>query len=237
MFNVDGYGVYLTNEGSNGDSAHHSVYAMFMKSVLDPANIPAGYAMMEKFAKDGGYARHPTRETNDFTRDQFTPFLAYSSIFGIDTKVMNYYKDVMRNDGIFFNDHDSSGYEKEWWNRDWMDPATRGIYLRGLHQKSWKLYLTDLHLLSSVVFRVIKVQNTPSKTADENLQLHLLVAKLKHSTFISDYAAKFYFKNRPDNDGGIGWRGAILDFWSRNGTYLPDMVPLAIGALEQAFGF
>lgn len=237
-FIVDEYGVLRSNENSNGDSAHHSMFYCIMRSILDPAQIPAGEVMLEKFAKDGGFARHPIRETNDFSRDQFTPFLAYNSMFlnGQNQHVNDYYKKIMANGGIFFNSHDSGGTVKEWWNRDWMDPATRGLYLRGQKDFSYKLWLTDFHQLTGVIFRIIQVRNEPDSTADENLQLHLLTAALKHPTFISKFSAKIYFKYRPDNRGGRGWRGSILDFWSRNGTYFPGIVAPAIAAIEKVFG-
>lgn len=239
MFNYDSHGVILSNDGSNGDSAHHSIYVMFMKSVLDSNHIPTGEEMMERFYKDGGYARHPIRETNDFSRDQFTPFLAYNAAFlqGQNQHVNEYYNKIKANWGFFFNEYTSGFEKKPWWNRDLLDPATRGLFLRGQAKKSWKLYFTDLHFFTSIVFRIIKVWNDPNSTADENLQIHLLVGKMRHETWLMKLSAYVYFKYRPDNDGGKGWRGAIADFWDRGGTYWPDLIPLTISAIEKVFKF
>lgn len=245
-FNWDKYNVLLTNEGSNGDSAHHTAYYWFLKAILgqsiDVMSTRQFYVtkwIHTDGVEDIEMRRHPDRVTTDFSRDQFTPFLAllpYDSMN--DWRTAEYYDKVVANKLIFFNSHDSSGPEKEWWNRDILDPATVGLYLRGIRNKgSLWLWLTDLHLLSAVWFRIKKVKKEgPDSTADENILLHLIVAKTRFPTKISDYAAKYYFKNRPDNDGGKGWAGAHYDFWTRNGTYIPGMPNLVFQVVKKVFG-
>lgn len=237
--NWDRDGLLISNQGSNSDSAHHTAFYLMMVCLLDRSLINRSEETLMRFSKDGLFTRHPSREPNDFSRDQFTPFLAFNAVFlkNKNDTINNYYKKVIQNNLLFFSTHRSNGEIKPWWDRDVLDPATIGLFLRGKDKKSPFLYLTDIHLLTSVIFRLLYVRNKPSKTADENIQLHLITSKIRHQTLISKIAAYVYFRYRPDNDGGKGWKGSVKDFWIRGGTYFPGIAPVTISAINKVFNF
>lgn len=231
--------VQMSN-GNNGDSCHHTMFFLCMISILREFKV-SDAVQFTYYDEDGMPRRHPTRPSNDFSRDQFTAMLAYDitshgggkNVVGhIHYFTEQFYRKIMKRFGIFMNTHTSGGEKKQWWNRDIMDPATIGMFHRAYCngdklRRPLTVLLGDFHVLTSIIFRFWKVRNDPSSTADENLMLHLMTAKIKHPTFISNFAWKYYFKNRP-----FGWRHAVKDFWDRGGTYFPGMVPLTIRAVE-----
>lgn len=255
-FNFDKeYGVLLTNEGSNGDSAHHTLYLYCLLCILNRGftSLPdfdiksediKEFPPLTFFQDTGMPIRHPSRKgTFDFSRDQFTPFLAYRALLNqsktplstsrmmFNSFVEGFYAKLKWNNGIFFNYNDSGGELKKWWDRDILDPATAGLKARGDGKKNWVVYLGDLHLLLSIITRFLKVKDDKSSTADENVVMHLLISNLVNQTFISKFALDFYYDHRP-----FGWEYAVHDYWSRNGTYIPGMIPLVIDAVKKVKG-
>lgn len=213
--------IRISGEGHMADSSHHTVYGYIMQELSGIDYVPDIAAF---FDKDGNMRRHPTRPSNDFSRDQFTPFLAYNALVQRLEKIEVYYNRVAAR-GLFFNEYDVSGNKKPWWNRDILDPQTRSMYWRSQGKRRYLHYVGDSLTLLNIL---LKNKYKPDSEADENIILHLLVSRLVAPTFISKYAWNYYFRKTKKS-----WIDKVLGFWDRGGMYYPEMVDLTIGAIRK----
>lgn len=231
MFDPKYPSILISNAGHESDSANHTAYYYFMRHILGHKEDLPLYLYVDEHT--GLFKRHPDREVNSFTRDQFTPFLGFCSLFLVKPTsfwdVNDFYQLVLLNNGFFFNEVQSNGDKKPWYDRDWLDFQTRSLYYRmistdGRKAMRYMHYVGDLNLWLNILY---KDRFKPDHNADENIHIHLIVARVKHPTFLAKWAWNYYFYKTKKP-----WQKKIFDFFDRNGTYYPELVEPAIEAMD-----
>ena len=224
MIDVNYPALHISNEGDKADSSNHTLYLYVMKLFSDEGTTRDPRPWY--FDQEGNMRRHPDMPSNSFTRDQLTPHLAYMALTGVPHRpTINYYKRILNNGGFFFNSYDIGTGEKPWWNRDFLDLQTRALFARATGTSRWMHYLGDINMLATVLF---DEYTRPDYNAQENLQMHLITSRLIQPTFISKHAFNFYFYRTKKL-----WKFKIIDFFSRGGTYYPEIPEIAIKAINK----
>lgn len=215
--------IYRSNEGDIADSSNHTLYIYVMRLLSGDKFVDGRHYF---FDSNGDMRRHPEAKSDSFTRDQFTPHLAFMALAGIPHQpTISYYNKVKSNYGFFFNSYDIGTGPKPWYNRDFLDLQTRALFARAMRKDRWMHYLGDVNMLLTVLYDEVF---RPTYNAQENLQMHLLVSRLVQPTFISKFAFNFYFYKTKKR-----WSEKIYDFFSRNGTYYPEVTFIAYKAIRK----
>ena len=226
--------ILISNQGHTSDSANHTTYYKLMQLILGEDHIDTRYLYFEKTT--GLARRHPDRGTDDFTRDQFTPFLTYELVsymvengsMDISLEYLSGFRtyrfyELVRRNFFFFNTVKSNGVKKKWYEKDFLDPQTRALEARCSSEKRWLQYIGDINILLTILH---KNWFKPYHNQDENIHCHLIAARLDAPTFIGNFAWNYYFKKTKKL-----WYKKLFDFFDRNGTYYPEIPPIAIKAI------
>lgn len=227
--------ILISNQGHTSDSANHTTYYKLMQLILGEDHADTRYLY---FADDCLAKRHPTRGTDDFTRDQFTPFIAYDVVvrnrhyIGVisnfstsvnGSALTSVFYQIVKENFFFFNTVKSDGTQKKWYEKDFLDPQTRALWARSRNIKRWIHYIGDINILFTILH---KNWFKPNHNQDENIHCHLIAARIHRPTFIGNFAWKYYFKKTKKL-----WYQKLFDFFDRKGTYYPEIPPIAIKAI------